>query len=129
MANLSFKSLIEKITEDAHSHLKESLNYNDIEKRKWLTVYDDVMQVDVTYLDGFRHNIYHHTIAIVKDKIPEYRGSSRKVTRYTVEIACGPYGETGETTKMPLGSKLQDAKKKAFELVKLAMSQGLEFKI
>lgn len=99
----------------------KALTFEDIQKRKWETVeHEFCTGVKITRLQGFNGatNINHHSIRIVSDKVPEFRGSSRKVSRKTIILEYNAFGESGEEVVLPIGTGVKEAKQKALQLVK-----------
>ena len=62
---------------------------NDFSKLSWHYVNDDLVKAKISWLGDFRAstNVFYHAIEIITDRIRKY------VTRHTINIACGAYGE------------------------------------
>jgi hypothetical protein len=89
---------------------------------KWYSYYDDVLNQKVYWFGDYREGTHpeHKSIMIFSNKERECKGSDRMLTRHTISLTYGPYGETGMQKDLPFGTKISDAKRVALDYARLA---------
>ena len=98
----------------------------DFSVLKWSSVNDEWTKTKFSWLGDFRSltNPHNHCIEIATYRV---KRNNKNHTFHTIKIACGPYGEAGESIEMPVGTRLKKAKKEAIKIAFEIESEGIYF--